>query len=156
MPPPITTARHWLVLAAGGLGGRQTSLAARQSELDRVRWRCVASIDIAPDAAGLRVARVELAAALAPPPPRLQRGHRHHFSLVVPAGRMRSCSIVRAALVGDARRATCSRSGSAAERLAGDGVLDTTAFTIHLGAHRARPDAACVLHTQCPTRPRWP
>ena len=32
----------------------------------------------------------------------------------------------------------------------GDGEWEMTAFMIHRGAHRARPDARCVLHTHMP------
>ena len=109
------------------------------------------SIDIAPDAAGLRVARVELAAALrAAALYGFNEGIDNHFSLVVPG---RSDSFLLNPYgphSSEMRAADLLTIGLGGERLAGEGELDLTAFTIHLGAHRARPDAQCVLHTHMP------
>ena len=78
-------------------------------------------------------------------------GIDNHFSLAVP-GRNDSFllnpygphwSEMRASdLLNDRPRRRAPRRARAS--------CDTTAFTIHLGAHRARPDAACVLHTHMP------
>jgi len=110
-----------------------------------------ASIDVAPDASGLRVARVELAAALrAAALHGFNEGIDNHFSLVVPG---RSDSFLLNPYGphwSEMRASDLLTIGLGGERLAGEGTLDTTAFTIHLGAHRARPDAACVLHTHMP------
>ena len=113
--------------------------------------RVSASIDIAPDAAGLRVARVELAAALrAAALYGFNEGIDNHFSLVVP-GRD-DCFLLNpyGPHWSEMRASDLLTIGLGGERLAGEGELDMTAFTIHLGAHRARPDAACVLHTHMP------
>jgi ribulose-5-phosphate 4-epimerase/fuculose-1-phosphate aldolase len=110
-----------------------------------------ASLDIAPDASGLRVARVELAAALrAAALYGFNEGIDNHFSLVVP-GRD-DCFLLNpyGPHWSEMRASDLLTIGLGGERLAGEGALDTTAFTIHLGAHRARPDAACVLHTHMP------
>ncbi len=87
----------------------------------------------------------------APPPSRLQRGHRQPLQpRRARPRRPLPAQSIRPALVGDAReRPAHDRSRRRAPRRA-RGQLDTTAFTIHLGAHRARPDAACVLHTHMP------
>jgi ribulose-5-phosphate 4-epimerase/fuculose-1-phosphate aldolase len=110
-----------------------------------------ASLDLAPDAARLRVARVELAAALrAAALYGFNEGIDNHFSLVVPG---RSDSFLLNPYGphwSELRASDLLTIGLGGERLAGDGELDTTAFTIHLGAHRARPDAHCVLHTHMP------
>jgi ribulose-5-phosphate 4-epimerase/fuculose-1-phosphate aldolase len=110
-----------------------------------------ASLDIAPDAAGLRVARVELAAALrAAALYGFNEGIDNHFSLAVP-GRG-DCFLLNpyGPHWSELRASDLLTIGLGGERLAGDGELDVTAFTIHLGAHRARPDAHCVLHTHMP------
>ena len=110
-----------------------------------------ASTEIAPDAAGLRVARVELAAALrAAALYGFNEGIDNHFSLAVP-GRS-DCFLLNpyGPHWSELRASDLLTIGLGGERIAGEGRLDTTAFTIHLGAHRARPDAACVLHTHMP------
>ena len=110
-----------------------------------------ASLDIAPDAAALRVARVELAAALARRRSlRLQRGHRQ--PLQPRRARQGDCFLLNpyGPHWSELRASDLLTIGLGGERLAGDGELDVTAFTIHLGAHRARPDAHCVLHTHMP------
>jgi ribulose-5-phosphate 4-epimerase/fuculose-1-phosphate aldolase len=110
-----------------------------------------ASTDTAPDAAGLQVARVELAAALrAAALYGFNEGIDNHFSLVVP-GRDDSFLLnPYGPHWSELRAGDLLTIGLGGELLAGEGQLDTTAFTIHLGAHRARPDAACVLHTHMP------
>jgi ribulose-5-phosphate 4-epimerase/fuculose-1-phosphate aldolase len=110
-----------------------------------------ASLDLTSDAAALRVARVELAAALrAAALYGFNEGIDNHFSLVVPG---RSDSFLLNPYGphwSELRASDLLTIGLGGERLAGDGVLDRTAFTIHLGAHRARADAQCVLHTHMP------
>ena len=104
-----------------------------------------------PTPSGLRVARVELAAALrAAALYGFNEGIDNHFSLVVP-GRD-DCFLLNpyGPHWSEMRASDLLTIGLGGERLAGEGELDTTAFTIHLGAHRARPDAACVLHTHMP------
>jgi len=109
------------------------------------------SIDLAPDAAGLRVARVELAAALrAAALYGFNEGIDNHFSLVVPGRDDRFLLNPYGPHWSEMRASDLLTIGLGGERIGGEGVLDTTAFTIHLGAHRARPDAACVLHTHMP------
>jgi ribulose-5-phosphate 4-epimerase/fuculose-1-phosphate aldolase len=110
-----------------------------------------ASLDIAPGAAGLLLARVELAAALRGAALHgFNEGIDNHFSLAVP-GRG-DCFLLNpyGPHWSELRASDLLTIGLAGERLAGDGRLDVTAFTIHLGAHRARPDAHCVLHTHMP------
>ena len=110
-----------------------------------------ASTRYRPRRAGLRVARVELAAALrAAALYGFNEGIDNHFSLVVP-GR-NDCFLLNpyGPHWSEMRASDLLTIGLGGERLAGEGELDTTAFTIHLGAHRARPDAACVLHTHMP------
>ena len=101
---------------------------------------CPHRLDIATDAAGLRVARVELAAALrAAALYGFNEGIDNHFSLVVPG---RSDSFLLNPYGphwSEMRAADLLTIGLGGERLAGEGELDRTAFTIHLGAHRARP-----------------
>ena len=102
-----------------------------------------ASIDIAPDAAGLRVARVELAAALrAAALYGFNEGIDNHFSLVVPGSDDSFLLNPYGPHWSEMRASDLLTIGLGGERLAGEGELDMTAFTIHLGAHRARPDAA--------------
>lgn len=109
------------------------------------------SIDLAPDAAGLRVARVELAAALrAAALYGFNEGIDNHFSLVVPGRDDRFLLNPYGPHWSEMRASDLLTIGLGGERIEGEGTLDTTAFTIHLGAHRARPDAACVLHTHMP------
>ena len=109
------------------------------------------STDIAPDAAGLRVARVELAAALrAAALYGFNEGIDNHFSLVAPGRGDAFLLNPYGPHWSEMRAGDLLTIGLGGERLAGEGELDTTAFTIHLGAHRARPDAACVLHTHMP------
>ena len=106
---------------------------------------------ISPRTRGLRLARVELAAALrAAALYGFNEGIDNHFSLVVP-GRD-DCFLLNpyGPHWSEMRASDLLTIGLGGERLAGEGELDTTAFTIHLGAHRARPDAACVLHTHMP------
>ncbi len=110
-----------------------------------------ASLDIASETAGLRLARVELAAALrAAALYGFNEGIDNHFSLVVP-GRD-DCFLLNpyGPHWSELRASDLLTIGLGGERLSGTGELDVTAFTIHLGAHRARPDAACVLHTHMP------
>jgi ribulose-5-phosphate 4-epimerase/fuculose-1-phosphate aldolase len=109
------------------------------------------SIDLAPDAAGLRVARVELAAALrAAALYGFNEGIDNHFSLVVPGRDDRFLLNPYGPHWSEMRASDLLTIGLGGERIEGEGMLDTTAFTIHLGAHRARPDVACVLHTHMP------
>jgi ribulose-5-phosphate 4-epimerase/fuculose-1-phosphate aldolase len=110
-----------------------------------------ASLDIASEAAGLRLARVELAASLrAAALYGFNEGIDNHFSLAVP-GRD-DCFLLNpyGPHWSELRASDLLTIGLGGERLSGTGELDITAFTIHLGAHRARPDAACVLHTHMP------
>jgi ribulose-5-phosphate 4-epimerase/fuculose-1-phosphate aldolase len=110
-----------------------------------------ASLDIAQDAAGLRLARVELAAALrAAALYGFNEGIDNHFSLAVPGSG--DCFLLNpyGPHWSELRASDLLTISLGGERLAGDGELDVTAFTIHLGAHRARPDAHCVLHTHMP------
>ena len=110
-----------------------------------------ASLDVTSDAAALRVARVELAAALrAAALYGFNEGIDNHFSLVVP-GRD-DCFLLNpyGPHWSELRASDLLTIGLGGERLAGDGALDVTAFTIHLGAHRARADAQCVMHTHMP------
>jgi ribulose-5-phosphate 4-epimerase/fuculose-1-phosphate aldolase len=110
-----------------------------------------ASVDIAPGAAALRVARVELAAALrAAALHGFNEGIDNHFSLVVPGRSDRFLLNPYGPHWSEMRASDLLTIGFGGERLAGEGELDVTAFTIHLAAHRARPDAACVLHTHMP------
>ena len=102
-----------------------------------------ASVDIAPDAARLRVARVELAAALrAAALYGFNEGIDNHFSLVVPGRSDRFLLNPYGPHWSELRASDLLTIGLGGERLAGEGELDTTAFTIHLGAHRARPGRA--------------
>jgi ribulose-5-phosphate 4-epimerase/fuculose-1-phosphate aldolase len=110
-----------------------------------------ASLDVTSDAAALRVARVELAAALrAAALYGFNEGIDNHFSLVVP-GRD-DCFLLNpyGPHWSELRASDLLTIGLGGERLAGHGALDVTAFTIHLGAHRARADAQCVMHTHMP------
>jgi ribulose-5-phosphate 4-epimerase/fuculose-1-phosphate aldolase len=110
-----------------------------------------ASLDVTSDAAALRVARVELAAALrAAALYGFNEGIDNHFSLAVP-GRG-DCFLLNpyGPHWSELRASDLLTIGLGGERLAGDGALDVTAFTIHLGAHRARADAHCVMHTHMP------
>jgi ribulose-5-phosphate 4-epimerase/fuculose-1-phosphate aldolase len=110
-----------------------------------------ASLDVSSETAGLRLARVELAAALrAAALYGFNEGIDNHFSLVVP-GRD-DCFLLNpyGPHWSELRASDLLTIGLGGERLSGTGELDVTAFTIHLGAHRARPDAACVLHTHMP------
>jgi ribulose-5-phosphate 4-epimerase/fuculose-1-phosphate aldolase len=110
-----------------------------------------ASLDIAPGAAGLRLARVELAAAFrAAALYGFNEGIDNHFSLVVPGRPDAFLLNPYGPHWSELRASDLLTIGLDGERLAGEGELDSTAFTIHLGAHRARPDAACVLHTHMP------
>jgi ribulose-5-phosphate 4-epimerase/fuculose-1-phosphate aldolase len=119
----------------------------------RTAYDCAvsASLDIAPDAAGTRLARVELAAALrAAALYGFNEGIDNHFSLVVPGRADAFLLNPYGPHWSELRASDLLTIGLGGERLAGEGELDMTAFTIHLGAHRARPDAACVLHTHMP------
>ena len=110
-----------------------------------------ASVHVTADASGVRVARVELAAALrAAALYGFNEGIDNHFSLAVP-GRG-DCFLLNpyGPHWSELRASDLLTIGLGGERLAGAGELDITAFTIHLGAHRARPDAHCVLHTHMP------
>ena len=110
-----------------------------------------ASVDVTADASGVRLARVELAAALrAAALYGFNEGIDNHFSLAVP-GRD-DCFLLNpyGPHWSELRASDLLTIGLGGERLAGEGKLDLTAFTIHLGAHRARPDAHCVLHTHMP------
>jgi ribulose-5-phosphate 4-epimerase/fuculose-1-phosphate aldolase len=110
-----------------------------------------ASIDIAPDVAGLRLARVELAAAFrAAALHGFNEGIDNHFSLVVPGRPDAFLLNPYGPHWSELRASDLLTIGLDGTRLSGEGELDSTAFTIHLGAHRARPDAACVLHTHMP------
>src|SRR3954451_18765075 len=102
-----------------------------------------ASLDHAPAAAGLRLARGERAAALrAAALYGFNEGIDNHFSLVVPGRPDAFLLNPYGPHWSELRAGDLLTIGLDGERLSGEGELDVTAFTIHLGAHRARPDAA--------------
>ena len=116
-----------------------------------------ASLDIAPDAAGLRLARVELAAALrAAALYGFNEGIDNHFSLVVP-GRS-DCFLLNpyGPHWSELRASDLLTIGLGGERLAGEGELDVDG--LHDPPRRA-PGAARTRTASCTrtcrTRRRW-
>ena len=98
-----------------------------------------ASLDIAPDAAGLRLARVEFAAALrAAALYGFNEGIDNHFSLAVPG--KGDCFLLNpyGPHWSELRASDLLTISLGGERLAGDGELDVTAFTTCLDSRQKR------------------
>lgn len=106
---------------------------------------------LSPSRAVVTEARIELAAALrAAALHGFNEGIDNHFSLVVPGTDDRfllNSSGPHWAEMRASDLLTVDLDGRVAE---GDGTWDRSAFVIHSGAHRARADACCVLHTHMP------
>ena len=112
---------------------------------------------ISPRTRGSALARVELAAALrAAALYGFNEGIDNHFSLVVP-GRD-DCFLLNpyGPHWSEMRASDLLTIGLGGERLAGEGELDTTAFTIHLGALAPgrTPPASCTRTCRTPPRSR--